>query len=302
MSEWTSRNKIITFEGRKIGIDFRTQKGYVITPPSIHPETLSEYVFEDVDNTKSFREQIKDMPEWLNQIFVKFYEEVNKNKDKTSGKVEEERDEITNEFMINEFYNIVMSQNKITAKQMEELKEVKLTDADLKSFIMNYNVSKGVDIDNKLMNLKTEIMTKLLHKSDFDGVNFFAVRVDSLEIFIGAKTLLQDMIFGVRMVSEDIIIEVIKKTPQIMLEFVDYTTGQTVLFDAVYKRVPTFGVSKIPKVVKELIERYSVEKLQLKNVNGVDMRGFVENQYPECLKQYDEKIANSKTIRPEIKY
>ena len=142
MSEWTSRNKIITENGNKIGIDFRTQKGYVVTPPSIHPESLKEYYFENEDKSKSYREQIKDMPEWLNRMLVEFFEEVERQKGVKGkkDKKEEERDEITNEFMINEFYNTVKSNKKLTKEQLEELEQVKFTDEELKSYVMNNEV------------------------------------------------------------------------------------------------------------------------------------------------------------------
>lgn len=66
MNPWYSMNKLW---GK--GIDFRTDNGYVIVPPSIHPNG-NKYKFMS-DISTGIRNQIKSLPEWLKTELVTWF-------------------------------------------------------------------------------------------------------------------------------------------------------------------------------------------------------------------------------------
>ena len=69
----TTKNKIFSTTEKKIGIDVRNNSGYVIMPYSVL-ETDKMYKFENYDENKTFREQIKNVPEWLKKCLNIWYE------------------------------------------------------------------------------------------------------------------------------------------------------------------------------------------------------------------------------------
>ena len=65
MSKWKSKNRIFYDDGKKIGIDLRSDNGYIIAPPSIHYSTQNLYKFINFNEKINIRHQIKEMPNWL---------------------------------------------------------------------------------------------------------------------------------------------------------------------------------------------------------------------------------------------
>lgn len=72
MTAWFSLNKLFSTHDSKIGIDLRTNNGYVIAPPSVHP-SLNKYEFVDVDANANIRDKIQSMPEWLYQKICDYF-------------------------------------------------------------------------------------------------------------------------------------------------------------------------------------------------------------------------------------
>lgn len=72
MKTWHSMNHIFSSGDKKVGIDFRTDDGYVIVPPSIHP---NGNIYEFIGSPVTFRDKIKKMPLWLkNKLNIWFIE------------------------------------------------------------------------------------------------------------------------------------------------------------------------------------------------------------------------------------
>ena len=78
MNYWRTSNKLFSTKNKKVGIDFRTNNGYIVLPPSIHPETAQQYRFENITLDDSIRSRINTMPTWLfillDDWFLKFRE------------------------------------------------------------------------------------------------------------------------------------------------------------------------------------------------------------------------------------
>jgi hypothetical protein len=68
MDKWISKNRIFSTPEKKIGIDFRSDNGYLIFPPSIHCDTANFYKFENISEPCNLRPKINDIPEWLFNI------------------------------------------------------------------------------------------------------------------------------------------------------------------------------------------------------------------------------------------
>lgn len=85
MKKWYTRNKIFSTDDHQVGIDFRTNNGYIIMPPSIHPDTGVRYKFFDIefDCVTSVRNKISEMPEWLFDKCNNFFENVNNHEIKS---------------------------------------------------------------------------------------------------------------------------------------------------------------------------------------------------------------------------
>lgn len=108
-----TKNKIFSTELEKIGIDIRRDDGYIIAPFSQH-ENNNCYYFENYDDTKTIREQINMMPEWLYNELNNYYEVNNKdNKNDINNNNDIDNKIENNENNIDEYVNIFdVSDNK----------------------------------------------------------------------------------------------------------------------------------------------------------------------------------------------
>jgi hypothetical protein len=78
MKKWWSANRLFSTDDNKIGIDFRTNNGYVVLPPSIHSDTAELYKF-NINTNDNIRKKIINMPEWLYFQLDKWFKYLNKN-------------------------------------------------------------------------------------------------------------------------------------------------------------------------------------------------------------------------------
>ena len=148
-------------------------------------ETLKRYEFIEVDESRTYREYIKDIPRWLEEIISKFYEGIKKGEVKQT---EKEEDEITNEFKINELYNNVGS--KMSKEKIEEIKGVELDDESIRRFIIHTDIIKGVSIESKIVEFKKTIMEKIINSGDNEILEIVVGKMN-IEVFIRDKTVIE---------------------------------------------------------------------------------------------------------------
>lgn len=69
MDIFTSNSRILKLGNKKITIDVKANRSYVVAPGSVHPVTKSEYKI--INGIKDGKPDLKDMPDWLFNILEK---------------------------------------------------------------------------------------------------------------------------------------------------------------------------------------------------------------------------------------
>mgnify|MGYP001336925768 CR=1 FL=1 len=103
LSYLNSSNRLfIDNNNNKYGIDIRCNNGYIILPPSIHPNS-NIYKFDNIYTPYDLdRTLIKNIPDWLNNILYTFY--------KKNSYIKKEV--VTNKILINNILNLDDTLNK----------------------------------------------------------------------------------------------------------------------------------------------------------------------------------------------